>query len=113
MDKSFSLWITAILSPVSPVLKRDWGHGKPLFMRCPKCPHSKKRERKQNTQKPPKMCPKLQGRAASLLTDLLVRNGCWCPRCLPFAGAEVQAGPVAELVAMGEGGLKSLNPFKT
>ena len=29
------------LSPLSPLLKFEWGHGKPLFMRCPHCPQSK------------------------------------------------------------------------
>lgn len=59
----FVLWITAILSPVSPVPQSEWGHGKPLFMRCPQCPqcpqcpHAKKRERKQNRCMVFKMCP--------------------------------------------------------
>ena len=59
----FQLLISAILSPVSPVPSTDWGHGKPLFMRCPQCPHcphAKKRERKQNTQINPVSFPRLE-----------------------------------------------------
>lgn len=31
--------LLVLVTPVSPVHASEWGHGKPLFMRCPQCPH--------------------------------------------------------------------------